>query len=411
LSYNQGYPDLSLGPRIPNGWRIEKLGNVASYVQEKVDNTQIDKTRYISTENLIPNRGGILVSSKKPNESKINTYMKGDILFSNIRPYFKKIWMAKFSGGCSNDVLVIRPNSNVNADFIYYYLSQEDFFDYATLTSKGTKMPRGDKEAIMNFLVNVPPIFEQHAIAKILSDLDEKIELNNQMNKTLEDIVQAIFKRWFIDFEFPNENGDPYKSSGGEMVESELGMMPKGWCLKRLGEIIINHDSKRIPLSRRERGERHGIYPYYGATGVIDYIDDYIFNGIYLLLAEDGSVVNSDDTPVLQYVDGKFWCNNHAHVLTGRENFSTEFVYCLLRTTSVKGLVTGAVQLKINQLNLNELKVIAPPKELLEDFQNIVRNLFATLRLKRIENSALGKIRDLLLPKLMTGRIRVPMED
>jgi len=311
-----------------------------------------------------------------------------------------------------SSIAILRPSKEFNSYFLKYYLSNNRILNLIISGhSSGSALPRLTLTNLKDIPVVKPSIKEQHAVAKILSDLDSKIELNNQMNKTLESIAQAIFKRWFIDFEFPNENGEPYKSSGGEMVESELGMIPKGWCLKRIGEIIINHDSNRIPLSRRERDDRHGIYPYYGATGVIDYIDDYIFNGIYLLLAEDGSVVNTDDTPVLQYVDGKFWCNNHAHVLTGRDNFSTEFIYCLLRTTNVKGLVTGAVQLKINQSNLNELKVIAPPKELLEDFQNIVKNLFATLRLKRIENSELGTIRDLLLPKLMTGKIRVPLED
>src|SRR5699024_11080133 len=113
-------------------------------------------------------------------------------------------------------------------------------------------------------------------IAHILSTLDDKIEVNNQINKTLENMAQAIFKQWFVDFEFPNEDGEPYKSSGGEMVESELGMIPKGWEVKDLGEIIDIHDSKRIPLSKNERKKREKIYPYYGAASLMDYVDEFI---------------------------------------------------------------------------------------------------------------------------------------
>src|SRR3989344_7889561 len=161
------------------------------------------------------------------------------ILFSNIRTYFKKLWLAKFSGGCSNDVLVIRGKYPINNKYLYYFLSQNKFFEFTVLTSKGTKMPRGDKNAIMGYNINIPSIHEQSAIAKILSDLDSKIELNQQMNKTLEAIGQAIFKHRFVNFEFPNEEGKPYKSSGGEMVDSELGEIPKGWNIKNVQDLLV----------------------------------------------------------------------------------------------------------------------------------------------------------------------------
>jgi len=407
-----------MGLRIPDGWRIEKLGDVTSYAQEKVDNSQIDTTRYISTDNMIPNRGGILVSSKKPNESKINSYLKGDILVSNIRPYFKKIWMAKFSGGCSNDVLVIRSNSNVNADFIYYYLSQEDFFDYTVRTSKGTKMPRGDKEAIMNFLVNVPPLSEQQAIAKILSDLDEKIELNNKMNKTLENIAQAIFKRWFIDFEFPNENGDPYKSSGGEMVESELGMIPKGWEIVSLSNIADFLNG--LPLQNYRPREDEECLPVIKIrelrNGFTDSTERCTSNIPKSYIAENGDVIFSwsGSLEVVIWSYGKGAINQHLFKVSSEKYPKWFYYFWLLRflpefrkIAEDKATTMGHIQ----RHHLNESLLPVPPQELMDKFGKPIESEFEEAITLRIQSMTLSNLRDILLPKLMTGRIRVPLED
>ena len=212
-------------------WKDYELGCLCEYRKDKISIEQVSINNYVSTENMIQNKGGIDVASGIPNSKQVNKYIEGDILISNIRPYFKKIWYATQSGGNSSDVLVFKNKFNGKLDntFLYYMLSSDNFFDYVMSTAKGTKMPRGDKDAIMKYKLNLPTLEEQQKIANILSSLDDKIELNNEMNKTLEEIAQSIFKRWFIDFEFTNENGEPYKSSGGEMVDSELGMIPKGW--------------------------------------------------------------------------------------------------------------------------------------------------------------------------------------
>ena len=213
-----------------------KLREIAEYVNIKINSNNLSLNNYISTENMLPDRKGISMSSNIPNNN-VNKFLKNDILISNIRPYFKKIWFAIFEGGASNDILVIRGNNKVNSKYLYYLLSTDDFFDYNVKGSKGTKMPRGDKEHIMNYEFNLPSLKEQKRIVDILTSLDDKIELNNQMNQTLEEIASLLYKRWFVDFEFPDDKGNPYKSSGGEMVDSELGMIPKGWEVKNLTEI------------------------------------------------------------------------------------------------------------------------------------------------------------------------------
>ena len=397
-----------------NGWKEVVLEEVSYYGDEKIPSDEVTLDNYISTENMLPNKSGVGMASGLPTTKSVRRYKKGDILLSNIRPYFKKIWFATKNGGCSNDVLVIKNKNEKELDkkYLYYTLLQDNFFDYVTATSKGTKMPRGDKSAIMNYGIMLPPLYEQKAIANILSTLDEKIETNNQINEKLEEMAQALFKRWFVDFEFPNENGKPYKSSGGEMVDSELGMIPKGWKVSKLSELITLYDSKRIPLSKNERDKREKIYPYYGASSLMDYVDDYIFDGVYVLLGEDGTVIDELGYPILQYVWGKFWVNNHAHVIKGKNDYSEEFVYMLLKNTNVSSAVTGAVQLKINQKNLKNLSVVIPEDmDLIKQFSGILDYQFSIIRNNSDQNKVLTSIRDNLLPKLMSGEIRIPMED
>lgn len=184
-------------------------------------------------------------------------------------------------------------------------------------------------------------------------------------------------------------------------------VMPADWHNGTVSEIIELHDSKRIPLSSRERVDLAKVYPYYGATSVMDYVDSYLFDGKYLLLGEDGTVVDSKGFPVLQYVEGKFWVNNHAHILTGKNGFSVELLYLLFSLTSVQSIVTGAVQPKISQANLNKVPVMIPSNEELQAFDSTIQPLFAQISNFRAENDSLATIRDTLLPKLMSGKLDV----
>jgi len=193
------------------------------------------------------------------------------------------------------------------------------------------------------------------------------------------------------------------------MVDSEIGEIPKGWHKGVLGNIIENYDSKRIPLSSRERAKRQGIYPYYGATRIMDYVDDYIFDGEYILMGEDGTVIDERGYPILQYVWGKFWVNNHTHVLRGKEEISLEYLFLLLKNTNVAHVVTGAVQPKINQSNMNGIEIVIPDKTLISRFTDIVSPLFELHRKNAEKIKLLSQIRDSFLPRLMSGKIRVPL--
>jgi type I restriction enzyme S subunit len=164
---------------------ISKLSDICSYVKSKVNVSSLDNTTYVSTENMLPNKGGVVEASALPLIAQTQSYEQNDILVSNIRPYFKKIWIATQAGGCSNDVLVFRAKEKIDSEYLYYVLSDDMFFEYSMVTSKGTKMPRGDREVLMKYKV---PNFDynvQRKIASFLSALDAKIRINTEINKNL----------------------------------------------------------------------------------------------------------------------------------------------------------------------------------------------------------------------------------
>lgn len=169
----------------------------------------------------------------------------------------------------------------------------------------------------------------------------------------------------------------------------------------RFSELIELEDSKRVPLNSRDRKVRKGSYPYYGATSIMDYVDDYLFDGIRVLLGEDGTVIREDGKPVLQYVWDKYWVNNHAHILKSKADYSLEAIYIALARTTINHIVTGAVQMKISQKNLNDLELEMPTASSLDYLEDI----FALYRSKAEESKKLGILRDALLPKLMSGEI------
>ena len=250
---------------------------------------------------------------------------------------------------------------------------------------------------------------EQRKIANILSAIDDKIQINNQINQELEAMAKTLYDYWFVQFDFPDQNGKPYKSSGGKMVYTpELKReIPEGWGVEKLGDITICHDSKRVPLSSNDREHVKGEIPYYGATGIMDYVNDYIFDGDYVLMAEDGSVMTEKGTPILQRISGKNWVNNHAHVLEPIKNHSCKLLMMLLKDVSVMKIKTGSIQMKINQENMNKIVVPAIPLELLFEI-NQKLEVIDKQQLNLIEeNKQLTQLRDWLLPMLMNGQVKV----
>ena len=344
---------------------------------------------------ILPEELPDLVNSNVDEQERCSI-MKGDIFLTRTSETLNELGMssvalrdypeATFNGFTKR----LRPKGKqIYPLYVAYYMRSPYF--RANINSMASMTTRAslNNDILSRLPIQVPTYGEQEKIGDILYSFDKKIKLNHRINENLFQQAQALYKGRFID-----------------MMPFD-GSMPEDWHCGTVSEIIELHDSKRIPLSSRERANLAKIYPYYGATSVMDYVDRYLFDGIYLLLGEDGTVVDSKGFPILQYVEGKFWVNNHAHIITGKNGFSVELLYLLFSLTSVQSIVTGAVQPKISQANLNKVPVIIPSGGELKAFDATIQSLFAQIRNLRAENNRLVATRDTLLPKLMSGELDV----
>lgn len=329
-------------------------------------------------------------------------FRNGDTIMARITPCLENGKTAKVNilnteevGFGSTEYIVFRAIDGVtDEDYLYYLVCSPIVRDIAIKSMVGSSgRQRVQTNVVKGIEIELPTLDEQRKIGSLLKSLDDKIAVNNKINENLLQQAQALYKDRFVDLK-------PFD-----------GEMPPDWRLGTVSEIIELHDSKRIPLSSRERANLAKIYPYYGATSVMDYVDRYLFDGIYLLLGEDGTVVDSKGFPILQYVEGKFWVNNHAHIITGKNGFTVETLYLLFSLTNVQSIVTGAVQPKISQGNLNKVSVVIPSEAELSAFNSIVQPIFAQIRNLRAENDRLAATRDTLLPRLMSGELDVSSLD
>ena len=319
-----------------------------------------------------------------------------EVPFSNIR--------------INSGMVIIRVNKNFwHPYFVYLFFQSHLFKKQISRLISGSAQPQLPISILETVSIPQLTLDEQKEIIFNIKSIDQKIQINNQINQELETMAKTLYDYWFVQFDFPDQNGKPYKSSGGKMVYNpELKrQIPEGWGVEKLGDITICHDSKRVPLSSNDRELVKGEIPYYGATGIMDYVNDYIFDGDYVLMAEDGSVMTEKGTPILQRISGKNWVNNHAHVLEPIKNHSCKLLMMLLKDVSVMKIKTGSIQMKINQENMNKIVVPAIPLELLFEI-NQKLEVIDKQQLNLIEeNKQLTQLRDWLLPMLMNGQVKV----
>lgn len=318
-----------------------------------------------------------------------------NIVVGRVGAYCGCVYLSKGKCWVSDNAISVKAKQGTDNGFLYYLLCNQNINHYHI----GGAQPLMTQDIISRIEVSIPKSEEhQHQIAIILSALDSKIENNNKTNANLESQAQALFKSWFVDF-------TPFKDR--PFVDSELGPIPQGWKVGTLFDVANLHDRYRRPLSSNQRSLMAKKYPYYGATSLMDFVEDYIFDGEYVLMGEDGSVVTEKGYPFIQYVWGKIWVNNHAHVLSGKDGFPTELLIPFLKTYNIKGLVTGAVQAKLNQANMAQIRIPIPPKKNINNLSVIIKSIYKKYRLLTEENQRLAALRDTLLPKLMSGEIKL----
>lgn len=420
----------------------KKLNQFAYFSDDRIKSSEILKGQFVSVDNINQNKQGIKYSQFIPKGSLIS-YEKGDTLIGNIRPYLKKIWYATHNGGCSPDVLVVRAKEVIDSKFLYYSLFRDDFFDHMMKGTKGTKMPRGDKNQILDFQIPNFSKSVQKKIASVLSSLDDKIELNNRINAELERMAKTVYDYWFVQFDFPISaeyaasigqpelEGKPYKSSGGKMVWSDAlkREVPEGWEVKKLenviNKIIDNRGKTPLKLGGDWSQDRQGVI------------------ALSAKHVKDGKLIKLEDANVVTFEMFEKWMPNkleYGDILMTSEAPCGEFYmilndtnYCLsqrlfaMRAENSKvypsylyyelakgngysqiiGKQSGSTVFGIRQDELRTVNILVPKLALQRLFDEKVKPMLLQIRTNEAQSRKLTELRDWLLPMLMNGQVRV----
>ena len=289
----------------------------------------------------------------------------------------------------------IRPHDCLRPEFLYYFFLHKGRTGHLASLFTGSTIKHLPREKLALVEVPVPPRSTQDQIASVLSAYDDLIESNRRRIQLLEQAARLLYKEWFVHLRFP-----------GHEHSRIIDGVPEGWEKTTFGDAVENFDRLRIPLSVMEREKRPGSFPYHGAAGILDHLDGFIFEGRFLLVGEDGTVVTQGNTAMLQLVEGKFWVSNHAHVVQG-QLVSTEYLFCFMSHYPITGHITGVAQPKLSQRNLNRISMLIPPANLLDMFQDSAEPMFNQIFNLKAVCDRLAKARDLLLPKLMNGEVAV----
>ena len=388
--------------KFMNNRKTYNLSDICRFVTNRTCNIE----NYISTENMLPNKGGITSPSNIPCGSAI-AYQLGDVLISNIRPYFQKIWQANCDGACSADVLCIRANEKANSKYLYYLLSQQKFFDYVMSGAKGCKMPRGDKSQIMQWQISLPPLAEQKRIADILSVIDDKIELNRRINANLEQQAQALYKSWFVDNKKDDWKEVPlseiadfvggYSYKGNELVEYSMTAMATIKNFERKGGFKVD-GFKDIVASNKLKAEHHAnLFDILVAHTDLTQNADVIGNAEMLLTFDKYSdiIFSMDLVKVLP-----------------KQTFPYKYLLAaLLKNPHFKkhcmGYVNGTTVLHMSKKALPEYVINLPSVEEIQSMDNAFKAYYLKMAEILQENNNLSILRNTLLPKLMSGEIKV----
>lgn len=352
---------------VNKGYKIVQAKNIAPY------NITFDENNFIDEDTF----------SRIKDNHKLH---KGEVLYTNIGSQLGNSAIYEFDNEAiiTWNVMKLIPNKNLICNYYLCYLLNFNK-PYIKALNTSSTMPFVSGKELMNVEFDAPDLQTQRKIVKILKSIEDKIKLNNKINNNLYEMGDNLYNEYF----------GKYKD-----------VLPSDYKIVKLNEVADNYDSKRKPMSSREREQHKGMYPYYGATSIIDFVDDYIFDDTYLLMGEDGTVKTDEGYPFLQYIWGKNWINNHAHVLKGK-NISTELLMFALRKINVENIITGAVQPKINQENMNKIEFVIGSDSKNKELEVILKNLMDKSKNITEENIKLEQLRDTLLPKLMNGEINL----
>lgn len=415
------------------------LKDAVKYSSKRISADEITLENYVTTDNLLQNKQGKTnVESLPPNGGNVTAYENGDILISNIRPYLKKLWFANQSGGSSADVLTFKVRQGFEPKFIYYSVFRDLFFDHMMNGSKGTKMPRGDKNQILDFPIPNFPLSTQKSIAKVLSDLDAKIELNNKINRELEAMAKTLFDYWFVQFDFPFDyaQGKPYanlndlalsgvegyKSSGGKMVyNAELKReIPEGWEVKSIEKFIEvkdgTHDSPKPTstgyhlITSKNLLESGLDFENANLISEEDYINinkrSQVETGdiLFSMIGSIGILYKVEESNI------NFAIKNVALYKSSLEFEFRNYILQYLKSYDMKrymgNVISGSIQKFIGLGSLRKMPFLFN-RDVIDEFNNRTKEIYQKLDNNKRQNQHLTALRDWLLPMLMNGQVSV----
>ena len=374
-----------------------ELSSLCSYAKGKVSVDTLSKRNYVSTENMMPNKGGIVDAGALPSAQYTQQYIKDDILVSNIRPYFKKIWMADDDGGCSNDVLVFRADRGCDSTFLYYILANDAFFNYASATSKGTKMPRGDKTAIMQYKVPCFNYETQLRIGKLLRSIDDRIAVNKKINDNLEQQAMALYRQMFVE----NNNDARRECRADEYFDISIGKTPP----RKEAQWFSMNPTDCIWVSISDMG-RCGMY----IADSSEYLTHESVDKFNIKVVPDNTVLLSFKLTVgrVAITDGAMVTNEAiAHFKTDKPEIN-EYLYCYLKDFNYQTMgSTSSIATAVNSKIIKAMPFVIPTDAELVSFHSATAPMFEMIKTRQRENTRLAELRDSLLPKLISGEIDV----
>ncbi|MCT8835929.1 restriction endonuclease subunit S [Glaesserella parasuis] len=444
-----------------------EFSDIAEYITTKVDIANVEQAKYISTDNMLANFGGISIAGNLPATVRCNSFKKRDILFSNIRTYFKKVWLAEFDGGCSADVLVIRSKNEeiVLNEFLYLLICSEEFINFTVASSNGAKMPRGDKNAIKKYVFNIPDIKYQTQCIDKYFNLNKKIQLNTQINQTLEQIAQTIFKSWFIDFDPIHAKANALANGQTAEQATQAAMavisgkntqelhrlqtanpkqyqqlweiaeafpsgfdeegVPRGWESKKVGEVVnivdyvangsfsdlkdnvtlLSKQDYAIYVRTTDYNSGFSKDLKYVSKSSYDFLSKSVLIGGEVIISNVGDVGTVFRSPVWLNMPMTLGSNAIALKNYDLSNFLYLYFSSYKGQGSISSIVTGSAQLKFNKTNFRNIEIVIPNNKLLLHFEKFMNSLFYKIDSNLGENKNLVKIRDELLPKLLSGEV------
>lgn len=413
---------------LKEGWRRVKLGELINSVSETFK-TPNEKVILINTSDVLEGKvlNHELVENKNLKGQFKKKFENGDILYSEIRPQNKRFARIDFDASnyiASTKLMVLRnKNREINSDFLYLILKSNKFIEklQTIAESRSGTFPQITFNDLANIEIELPLLETQEKIASILSALDDKIEINNEMNKTLEEMAQTLFKRWFIDFDFPNENGEPYRSSGGKMVDSELGEIPEGWEVGNFENIGIIASGGTPSKSNEEYYTKNGI-PWitpkdlslnknkFITKGSLDITEKGLAKSSTKLLPK-GTVLFSSRAPIgyLAIAEVNVTTNQGFKSIIPNNSENTEFIYQLLKeiTPHIESIAGGSTFKEISSQGMKSINITIPSDLILKKYFEITESFNKKIQNLEKEIQSLTEIRDTLLPKLMSGEIEV----